>query len=85
MLCEYCTCIISLYSIGAVVSLCLLLGLISFSNVLVYRLGGDSTDVSIVHLQGGLYRILGNTSSRDVAGSKFTNVLADYLAQEFFK
>nr|XP_022296778.1 heat shock 70 kDa protein 14-like [Crassostrea virginica] len=54
-------------------------------NVLVYRLGGDSTDVSIVHLQGGLYRILGNTSSRDVAGSKFTNVLADYLAQEFFK
>lgn len=54
-------------------------------NVLVYRLGGDSTDVSIVHLQGGLYRLLGNTCTQEVAGSKFTNVLADFLAQEFYK
>ncbi|XP_062616552.1 heat shock 70 kDa protein 14-like [Saccostrea cucullata] len=54
-------------------------------NVLVYRLGGDSTDVSVVRLHAGLYRILASTSTQHVAGSKFTNVLADFLAQEFYK
>jgi molecular chaperone DnaK (HSP70) len=54
-------------------------------TVIVCRLGGDSTDISVVRLQGGLYKMLGSTSSREVAGSKFTNILADFLAQEFYK
>ncbi|KAK3103879.1 hypothetical protein FSP39_022624 [Pinctada imbricata] len=54
-------------------------------NVLVFRIGGDSSDVSIVRTQNGLYRIMGSANSTELAGSKFTNALADYLAQEFYR
>ncbi|KAJ8302030.1 hypothetical protein KUTeg_021017 [Tegillarca granosa] len=55
------------------------------SNVLVFRLGGESSEVSIVKVQNGLYRVLGSEVSTELAGSKFTDVLANYLASEFYR
>lgn len=54
-------------------------------NVLVLRIGGESTDVSIVKVQNGLYRVLSSQNSTAVSGSKFTEALTDYLATEFYK
>lgn len=54
-------------------------------NVLVIRIGGESTDVSIVKVQNGLYRVYCSQNSTAVAGSKFTDSLTDYLATEFYK
>ena len=62
-----------------------MLSIIYSSNALVFRLGGDSSDASVVRIQNGLYRILGTANSENLAGSKFTNVLADHLAQEFYR
>ena len=56
-----------------------------YSNVLVLRIGGESTDVSIVKVQNGLYRVLSSQNSTAVSGSKFTEALTDYLATEFYK
>lgn len=54
-------------------------------NVLVLRIGGESTDISVVKVQNGLYRVLSSQNSTNVAGSKFTDALTDYLATEFYK
>lgn len=54
-------------------------------NVLVFRMGGISTDVSVVQVQNGLYRVLSSQNSSSLAGFKFTNCLTDYLGSEFYK
>lgn len=51
----------------------------------MFRLGGESSEVSVVKVQNGLYRVLGSEVSTELAGSKFTDVLASYLASEFYR
>jgi molecular chaperone DnaK (HSP70) len=52
-------------------------------NVLVYRLGGISLDVSVIHCTGGLYRVLSNITSHEVSGKHFTDMLVQHFAGEF--
>ncbi|XP_026757763.1 heat shock 70 kDa protein 14 [Galleria mellonella] len=51
-------------------------------NVLVYRLGGSSCDVSIVNVAGGFITIEKNIFRSDLGGQCLTKDLANYIAQE---
>ncbi|OWF38450.1 heat shock 70 kDa protein 14-like [Mizuhopecten yessoensis] len=55
------------------------------SCTLVFRLGGESSSVSVVKEHNGLYRIMGSVNSTQLSGTKFTKALTDYLATEFFR
>ncbi|PSN38263.1 Heat shock 70 kDa protein 14 [Blattella germanica] len=50
---------------------------------LVYRLGGETLDVSVLQVCAGMYTITSSIHKSNLGGSKFTNILADYLAGEF--
>lgn len=50
---------------------------------LVYQLGGNSVEVSLVTLNNGLYRILDSKSIKNVGGDKFTDLIVDICADEF--
>ncbi|XP_022820133.1 heat shock 70 kDa protein 14 [Spodoptera litura] len=52
-------------------------------NVLVYRLGGSSCDVSVVKVLGGFMTVEKNIYRSDLGGQCLTKDLADYIAQEF--
>ncbi|KAJ2952973.1 hypothetical protein O0L34_g7349 [Tuta absoluta] len=52
-------------------------------NVLVYRLGGSTCDVSIVNVSGGFMSVKKNIFRTDLGGQCLTKDLADYIAQEF--
>lgn len=52
-------------------------------NVLVYRLGGSSCDVTIARVSGGFITIEKNVFRTDLGGQCLTKDLADYIAQEF--
>ena len=52
-------------------------------NVLVYRMGGASLDVTVVNVNSGMYRILGSVMNNDIGGNNFTNVLVEHFAAEF--
>ena len=54
-----------------------------FSNVLVYRMGGSSADVSVLQVSSGVYQTLGSTNTSKVSGNAFTEKLMDYFATEF--
>jgi molecular chaperone DnaK (HSP70) len=53
------------------------------SHCLVYRLGGETLDVTVVQVSAGMYTISGTVHKSNLGGSKFTRILADYLASEF--
>lgn len=53
------------------------------TNVLVYRLGGSTCDVTIAKVSGGFISIEKNISRSDLGGQCLTRDLADYVAQEF--
>lgn len=50
---------------------------------LVYQLGGNSVEVSLVSLNNGLYRIIDSKSIKNVGGDNFTDLIADICADEF--
>lgn len=52
-------------------------------NVLVYRLGGTSCDVTIVRVSAGFLSIEKNVYRSDLGGQCLTRDLANYIAQEF--
>lgn len=52
-------------------------------NVLVYRLGGTSCDVSVVKVSGGFMTVEKNIYRSDLGGQCLTKDLADYIAAEF--
>lgn len=52
-------------------------------NVLVYRLGGSSCDVSVVKVSNGFMTVEKNIYRSDLGGQCLTKDLADYIAQEF--
>jgi molecular chaperone DnaK (HSP70) len=49
----------------------------------VYRLGGETLDVTVVQVNAGMYTISGTVHKSNLGGNKFTGMLADYLAGEF--
>lgn len=53
------------------------------SYCLVYRLGGETLDVTVVQVNAGMYTISGTVHKSNLGGNKFTGMLADYLAGEF--
>ncbi|KAJ0180634.1 hypothetical protein K1T71_004038 [Dendrolimus kikuchii] len=53
------------------------------TNVLVYRLGGSTCDVSIVKVSRGFVIVEKNIFCSDLGGQCLTKDLADYIAQEF--
>ncbi|KAJ9577007.1 hypothetical protein L9F63_006444 [Diploptera punctata] len=50
---------------------------------LVYRLGGESLDVTVIQVSSGMFTVCGSVHKSNLGGNKFTNILADYLAGEF--
>lgn len=54
------------------------------SNVLVVRLGGLSTDLTIMSVQNGLYSVVDSLHSSHLGGTILTQALTEYLATEFF-
>lgn len=54
------------------------------SNVLVVRLGGLSTDLTIMSVRNGLYSVIDSLHLSHLGGIILTQALSDYLAGEFF-
>lgn len=48
----------------------------------VYRCGGSTLDCSVVHVNAGMFSILGTHHVR-IGGDKLTECLAGFLAEEF--
>ena len=55
----------------------------SASQVMVFRLGGISTEASVVKVQNGMYRIVASNTDHSFGGDGFTEVLVNFLAQDF--
>lgn len=50
---------------------------------LVYRMGGTSVDVSVIHVIGGMYNIVSCVQRSSFGGGSFTDSLVDFCIQEF--
>ena len=50
---------------------------------MVFRLGGISTEASVVKVQNGMYRIVESNTDHSFGGDGFTEVLVNFLAQDF--
>ncbi len=74
MLSEPSACLLA-YDIG--------LDLAEKSNVLVVRIGGLSSDISLMHVENGLYQEIGHNRLATLGGNVLSNVLCNFLADEF--
>lgn len=74
MLSEPSACLLA-YDIG--------LDLAEKSNVLVVRIGGLSSDISLLHVENGFYQEIGHNRLATLGGSVLSKVLCDYMADEF--
>lgn len=55
------------------------------SHVLVYKLGGTSLSVTVLQVNGGMFRVLDTHTDHSIGGECFTEALAHHLAAEFKK
>lgn len=53
------------------------------SHVLVYKLGGASLSVTVMQVNGGIFRVLNSHTDHTIGGESFTEALAQHLATEF--
>ncbi|XP_068442982.1 heat shock 70 kDa protein 14 [Clinocottus analis] len=53
------------------------------SHVLVYKLGGTSLSVTVLQVNGGMFRVLSTHTDHSIGGESFTQALAQHLAAEF--
>lgn len=53
------------------------------SHVLVYKLGGASLSVTVMQVNGGIFRVLNSHTDHSIGGESFTEALAQHLATEF--
>ncbi|XP_076023516.1 heat shock 70 kDa protein 14 [Genypterus blacodes] len=53
------------------------------SHVLVYKLGGTSLSVTVLQVNGGMFRVLNTQTDHSIGGESFTQALAQHLAAEF--
>ncbi len=80
------------YFVSTIFTFCLLVAsckrmilFISFSRTcLVYRCGGTTLDVSVVDVRGGMYGVKCSLH-RKMGGDKFTELISNFLADEFQK
>lgn len=54
-----------------------------YSHVLVYKLGGTSLSVTVLQVNGGIFRVLNTHTDHSIGGESFTEALAQHLATEF--
>uniref|UniRef100_A0A8K9UUV3 Heat shock protein 14 n=1 Tax=Oncorhynchus mykiss TaxID=8022 RepID=A0A8K9UUV3_ONCMY len=52
-------------------------------HVLVYKLGGTSLSVTVLQVNGGMFRVLNTHTDHSIGGESFTSALAQHLAAEF--
>lgn len=52
-------------------------------TVLVYRLGGTTLDVTVLAVNGGMYRVVATEHDTALGGIKFDELLSQHLAAEF--
>lgn len=55
----------------------------TFRTVLVYRLGGTTLDVTVLAVNGGMYRVVSTEHDTTLGGIKFDELLSQHLAAEF--
>jgi len=55
----------------------------TFRTVLVYRLGGTTLDVTVLAVNGGMYRVVAAEHDTTLGGIKFDELLSQHLAAEF--
>uniref|UniRef100_A0A8C3A553 Heat shock protein 14 n=1 Tax=Cyclopterus lumpus TaxID=8103 RepID=A0A8C3A553_CYCLU len=53
------------------------------SHVLVYKLGGTSLSVTVLQVNGGVFRVISTHTDNSIGGESFTEALAQHLATEF--
>uniref|UniRef100_A0A8C7XEV4 Heat shock protein 14 n=1 Tax=Oryzias sinensis TaxID=183150 RepID=A0A8C7XEV4_9TELE len=53
------------------------------SHVLVYKLGGTSLSVTVLQINGGIFRVLSTKTDHGIGGESLTQALAQHLASEF--
>ncbi|XP_020494448.2 heat shock 70 kDa protein 14 [Labrus bergylta] len=53
------------------------------SHVLVWKLGGTSLSVTVLQVNGGMFRVLNTHTDHSIGGESFTQALALHLAAEF--
>ncbi|KAF2118289.1 Hsp70 protein-domain-containing protein [Lophiotrema nucula] len=54
-------------------------------NVLIYDLGGGTFDVSLLHIQGGVFTVKATAGDTHLGGSDFDSALLDHFKKEFLK
>lgn len=54
------------------------------SNVLIVRLGGLTSDLTIMSVKNGLYSVIDSLHLPHLGGNILTQALSEYLASEFF-
>ncbi|KAH5761205.1 ribosome-associated molecular chaperone SSB1 [Parastagonospora nodorum] len=54
-------------------------------NVLIYDLGGGTFDVSLLHIQGGVFTVKATAGDTHLGGSDFDTALLDHFKKEFTK
>lgn len=52
-------------------------------NILVFDLGGGTTDVSILTIADGVYEVRSTAGNLYLGGENFTNELVDFVLKEF--
>ncbi|XP_064632743.1 heat shock 70 kDa protein 14-like [Lineus longissimus] len=90
---EMCECakaagfnILRVISEGAAAALAYDIGQIDthdYSNVVVYRLGGTSLDITLLNVNHGMYRIISTHEDKTLGGAAFTDVLVDHFADDY--
>ena len=54
-------------------------------NVIVYDIGGGTTDVSLLTISNGLFQVLGSAGNTHLGGADFDNRLISFCMNEFKK
>ncbi|KAL5116936.1 Heat shock protein ssb1 [Pleosporales sp. CAS-2024a] len=54
-------------------------------NVLIYDLGGGTFDVSLLHIQGGVFTVKATAGDTHLGGSDFDTALLDHFKKEYQK
>jgi heat shock 70kDa protein 1/6/8 len=53
------------------------------SNVLIYDFGGGTLDVSVVHIEDGMFEVKSSHGDTHLGGEDIDNLLVDHFAREF--
>lgn len=52
-------------------------------NVLIFDLGGGTFDVSLLHIDGGIFEVKATAGDTHLGGEDFDNALVDFVVQQF--